>query len=197
MRAHGEPSNGAKAEAGMESEADKEDECRRPQRTVMNVNRSRPPAPIVAVIKPPAIVIWRPAPWLIDLPMSSRNRAPKPIFPFDMGPRLLPDKAAKRCHSRGRKSTCRAHQDHSRRCNNGWYGQRSLSCAPRGRDRYSMMSQSSLSGALLTLYSGSVVPRILIISPACTRVLPCGVVISASPSRTITSVSESEFTCTR
>ena len=30
MRAHGEPSDGAKAEAGVVAKADEEDECRRP-----------------------------------------------------------------------------------------------------------------------------------------------------------------------
>ena len=97
MRANGEPSDGAKAEARMMSEADKEDEGRRPQRTVVDVNRSRPPAPIIAVIKPPSIVIWRPAPRLITYPGPAVIGLPNPSSRLIWGPRCflirLPDVA--------------------------------------------------------------------------------------------------------
>src|SRR3954468_5500704 len=65
MRPHGKPSDGAKAEAGMVSKAHKEAKCRRPKRTIADIKRSRPPAPVVSVIKPPSVMVGSPSPRLV------------------------------------------------------------------------------------------------------------------------------------
>src|SRR5258708_31872999 len=68
MWTHGKPSDGAKAEARTMSESNKEDKRRRPYRTVVNINRSRPPAPGIAIIKPPPVMVRGPSPRLIRHP---------------------------------------------------------------------------------------------------------------------------------
>src|SRR5215831_7416644 len=87
MWPHGEPSNGTKAEAGVMSKADEENKCGRPQRTITNVDRSRPPAPGAAVIKPASIVIRGPAPRRIRDPGPSVIWFPHPPSRLIWGPR--------------------------------------------------------------------------------------------------------------
>src|SRR4029077_3242581 len=78
MRTHRKPSDGAKAEAGAVSKADEEDKRRRPNRTIAYKYRARPPAPVVLIVDPAAIVIWRPAPGLIGNPSPAVIRFPHP-----------------------------------------------------------------------------------------------------------------------
>src|SRR6478672_8820957 len=87
MRPHGEPSDGTEAEASMVAEANKEDECRRPQRTIAHIKRSRPPTPAVTVKKPATIVIWSPAPWLVTDPSPSVVGLPNPSSSLIWSPR--------------------------------------------------------------------------------------------------------------
>src|SRR5438270_13122704 len=78
MRAHREPSDIPEAERRVVSKANEEDERRRPHRPIAHKRRSRPPAPVVAVVKPAAIVIRRPAPRLIRNPGPAIIRFPHP-----------------------------------------------------------------------------------------------------------------------
>src|ERR1041385_1425736 len=87
MRTHGEPPDRAETKAGMEAESDKEDECRRPHRTVAHIDRPRPPAPAASVKKPPTIVIWSPAPRLVTDPSPSVVGLPNPSSCLIWSPR--------------------------------------------------------------------------------------------------------------
>src|SRR5258708_33928109 len=86
MRANGDPSDGAKAEAGVGAEADKKAERRKPQRTVADIKRSRPPTPVISVIKPASVVIWCPAPRLVRHPDPAVIWLPNPSSRLIRGP---------------------------------------------------------------------------------------------------------------
>src|SRR4029077_20968940 len=89
MRTHRKPSDGAKAEAGAVSKADEEDKRRRPNRTIAYKHRARPPAPVVLIVEPAAIVIRRPAPGLVGNPSPAVIRFPHPPSRLIRGPGSL------------------------------------------------------------------------------------------------------------
>src|SRR5262249_26368173 len=77
-RTHRAPANRSVAEARMVSKAHEEYKCRRPERTIMHVNRPRPPDPGGAIIEPTTVVIGRPAPGLIRHPGPAVVGLPHP-----------------------------------------------------------------------------------------------------------------------
>src|SRR5882724_461800 len=77
-RANGEPAHGAETKSCVVTKTDKEHKSRRPQRTIVGMHRSRPPAPVTTGMEPASIVIRRPAPRLIGNPGPAVVRLPDP-----------------------------------------------------------------------------------------------------------------------
>src|SRR6266849_6152523 len=78
----GQPTHVAKPKAGADSKVVTESKerhvCRRPDGTVIRINRPGPPTPSAAVNHPAPVVIGRPAPGLIRNPRPAVIRLPDP-----------------------------------------------------------------------------------------------------------------------
>ena len=135
-----------------------------------------------------------PSPTAHRKPKSNRNTAATPSDPRDKAP--IPEQHSGPTLARNQEpsSIGRKDRDLANRCN-------SDSCCASLRNSSKallrslfQLSQSSRERACETLYCGLSVPAIVIIWPASTRVVPCGVEMSAEPRRITTCVSASEFT---
>src|SRR5262249_27405754 len=89
MRSYREPSDVAEPETRVVSKAYKEDECWRPHRAIVHIDRSRPPTPVPCVDEPTSIVIGGPSPRLIRHPGPSVVGLPYPASCLVRGPRGL------------------------------------------------------------------------------------------------------------
>src|ERR1700684_202810 len=87
MRAHREPSDGAEAESDARTETYEGYKCRRPQRTISGINRSRPPAPSILIEKPASVMIRGPAPGLVRHPRPAIVPFPNPSSSLVRRPR--------------------------------------------------------------------------------------------------------------